>query len=118
MNEPSFDFIISLKRLEFKGKYNLKTKIAVVLIQGQGDLVGVAENYKARVRLAGKKYQRDGQTYIHFDKILIKIQPGQSKIELKNLFENNPTLGAIGNAFVSENSQSFISDIIPGNLTI
>lgn len=42
MNEPSFDFVISLPRLEFNGKYNLKTKIAVILVQGQGDLVGVA----------------------------------------------------------------------------
>lgn len=64
--------------------------------------------------MAGKKYLKDGQTYVHFDKIQLKIQPGISKIELKNLFDNNPTLGAIGNAFVSENTQSFISEIIPG----
>jgi hypothetical protein len=42
LNEPSFDILISLPQLEFHGKYNLKAKIALVLIQGQGELVGVA----------------------------------------------------------------------------
>lgn len=45
LHEPSFDFILSLPKLEFNGKYQLKTKIAIVLIQGQGDLVGVAGKF-------------------------------------------------------------------------
>lgn len=73
----------------------------------------LTENYKARVRLIGRKYISNGQTYVHFDKIKLNIIPGTSKIELKNLFDNNPTLKTIGNHVVSENSQNFISDIIP-----
>lgn len=44
----------------------------------------------------------------------LKIQPGATKIELKNLFKESPTLGAISNSFVNENSQYFVSDIVPG----
>ena len=43
----------------------------------------------------------------------MKIMIGKSKIELKNLFDNNPTLGLIGNGFISENSEYFVSEIIP-----
>lgn len=43
----------------------------------------------------------------------MKIQIGKSKIELKNLFDNNPTLGLIGNGFINENSEYFVTEIIP-----
>jgi hypothetical protein len=43
----------------------------------------------------------------------MKIQIGKSKIELKNLFDNNPTLGLIGNGFINENSETFVTEIIP-----
>lgn len=44
----------------------------------------------------------------------MKILVGKSKIELKNLFDNNPTLGRIGNGFINENSEYFVTEIIPG----
>lgn len=48
-----------------------------------------------------------------FEKIQLKIMIGKSKIELKNLFDNQPTLGRIGNGFINENSEYFVSEIIP-----
>lgn len=50
---------------------------------------------------------------MHFEKIQLKIIVGKSKIELKNLFDSNPTLGRIGNGFVNENSAYFVTEIIP-----
>lgn len=50
---------------------------------------------------------------MQFEKIQLKILVGKSKIELKNLFDNNPTLGRIGNGFINENTESFVSEIIP-----
>jgi hypothetical protein len=43
----------------------------------------------------------------------MKIIEGQTKFELKNLFDNNPALKAIGTAIVNENSKYFVSDLIP-----
>lgn len=43
----------------------------------------------------------------------MKIVVGKSQIELKNLFDNNPTLGRIGNGFINENSETFVTEIIP-----
>lgn len=118
--------------MEFHGKYNLKAKIALVQIGGQGDLVGVAgksscwklfeskvyenfisDNYRARIRLVGRKYPKNGQTYVHFDKLQMKIIPGKTSFELKNLFDNNLALKSIATAIVNENSQYFVPEIIP-----
>lgn len=43
----------------------------------------------------------------------MKIVIGKSQIELKNLFDSNPTLGLIGNGFINENSEYFVTEIIP-----
>lgn len=77
------------------------------------NLINILEDYKARVKLRGKKYQKNGQTYMHFDKIQLKIIVGRSKLDLKNLFDNNPTLGRISHGFINENSAYFVSEIIP-----
>jgi hypothetical protein len=41
LNEPTFDFIIHLPKLEFKGKYDLKVRIVLVDLAGKGDIYGV-----------------------------------------------------------------------------
>lgn len=41
LKEPSFDFIIHLPRLEFKGKYDMKVRVVLVDLAGKGDIVGV-----------------------------------------------------------------------------
>lgn len=41
LKEPSFDFIIHLPRLEFKGKYDMNVRVVLVDLAGKGDIVGV-----------------------------------------------------------------------------
>ena len=41
LNEPTFDFIIHLPKLEFKGKYDLKVRIVLIDLIGKGDIYGV-----------------------------------------------------------------------------
>lgn len=41
LNEPSFDFIIHLPRIEFRGKYDLKVRVVLVDLVGKGDIIGV-----------------------------------------------------------------------------
>lgn len=78
-------------------------------IQGKGDMDGSFENSRARVKMRANKYQKDGQTYIKFDTFNLKIQIGKNKLNLKNLFNGDPTLGSIGNNFINENSELFLS---------
>lgn len=41
LKEPSFDFIIHLPRLEFKGKYDMNVRVVFVDLKGKGDILGV-----------------------------------------------------------------------------
>lgn len=49
-------------------------------------MLGHMENSRARVKLQAHKYQKNGQTYMKFERLTIKIQIGKNYIELKNLF--------------------------------
>lgn len=65
--------------------------------------------------MRGRKYQRNGQTYLQFDKFYIKIQPVNLKnLQLTNLFQGNQALEEIGNAFINGNSDFFLNDVYPG----
>lgn len=114
LDNATFDFIITIPRLDFVGKYTLKLKILLLDISGKGDMQGTMENSRGRVRMQARKYQKNGQTYIKFDRFNIKIQIGKNKLELKNLFNGDPNLGRIGNQFINENSELFLSEILPG----
>lgn len=114
LDNATFDFIINIPKLEFTGKYTLKIKILVLDINGKGDMDGSFENSRARVKMQAQKYQKNGETFLKFDQFKIKIQVGKNKINLKNLFNGDPSLGRIGNQFINENSELFLAEIIPG----
>lgn len=75
---------------------------------------GSFENARARVKMRAAKYQKNGQTYLKFERFNLKIQIGNNRLNLKNLFNGDPTLGQIGNQFINQNSELFLSEIIPG----
>lgn len=109
-----FDFVILLPKLNYKGKYSLKIKLLLLDIAGKGDVTGTMDNTRARVRLRGVRYQKDGQTFMKFEKFLVKIQVNNSQIHLDNLFNGDPTLGQIGNQFINDNIQLFLDEVTPG----
>ena len=45
MDKLAFDFIVSLPKLDFKGKYALKIKLLLLNIAGKGDVVGSFSEY-------------------------------------------------------------------------
>lgn len=63
--------------------------------------------------MRAKKYNKNGATYLHFEKFLIKIYIGKKTIQLSNLFQGNPGLEQIGNAFINGNSDFFLTDVYP-----
>lgn len=92
----------------------LKVTIAVLDIQGKGDMLGGFENVRARVKMNARKFERDGQMFMKFEKFNLKIQIGKNKLELKNLFNGDPNLGAIGNQvsnILSNNDRELIFNI-------
>lgn len=72
------------------------------------------ENARANVRLTGRTINRDGQDYVKFEELTLKVVVGKARFHLENLFNGDPTLGEVGNQFINENSKLFIDEMIPG----
>lgn len=67
----------------------------------------------ANVRIDGRTVDRDGDKYVKFDSIGLKVNVGRARYYMENLFGGDPTLGALGNQFVNENSKLFVDEMIP-----
>jgi hypothetical protein len=39
-----------------------------------------------KMRITGTRYERDGHTFVKYDKVTIKFQVGKTKVFLDNLF--------------------------------
>lgn len=72
------------------------------------------DNSRGYVRLQGGSKPRDGKNYVYFDQLLVKISVGKSRFHLTNLFNGDPLLGDVTNQFINENSDLFVSEMIPG----
>lgn len=76
-------------------------------------IITISDNMKADVRLRGNIEQIDGKNYLQFEKFDIKIYIEKSHIDLQNLFAQDPLLGRALNEVVNDNSDLFLSEIIP-----
>ncbi|KAG4066492.1 hypothetical protein HA402_007128 [Bradysia odoriphaga] len=110
----TFDFSVFLPKLNFTGNYALKMRLLLFNIQGQGPITGTFYNSRGVVRLRGQRVNRNGGEYISFNQLDVKMEVGKSKLKLDNLFNGDPVLSQVGNAFINENTDLFISELIPG----
>lgn len=63
--------------------------------------------------MKGDKIQKDGEEYLRFDKMKVRIHVGEAKLNLENLFGGDPVLGKVTNDILSDNSELFLNEIRP-----
>jgi len=64
--------------------------------------------------MRGTKYEKNGQSYLRFEKFKITIsRTHKRQIKLSDLFKQSPTLEEVGNAFINQNSEFFLERIYP-----
>uniref|UniRef100_A0A8D8JQR0 Protein takeout n=1 Tax=Culex pipiens TaxID=7175 RepID=A0A8D8JQR0_CULPI len=114
IDKLTFDFNIYLPKLSFRGKYDLKIRLLLLNIAGVGDLKGVLENSRARVKLYCERYDRDGQQYMRVKRLAVKIQIEKGQFDMKDLFNGDPVLSQVGNQFINDNSRLFLDELTPG----
>lgn len=114
IDKLTFDFNIYLPKLSFRGKYDLKIKLLLLNIAGTGDLKGVIENTRARVKLYNERYDKDGQQYMRVKRLAVKIQVEKGQFDMKDLFNGDPVLSQVGNQFINDNSRLFLDELTPG----
>lgn len=62
--------------------------------------------------MKGNIIQQDGQDYLKFDRMKMRISLGIAKLHLGNLFSGG-SLGAITNDIINENTDLFLNEIRP-----
>lgn len=110
----TFDFNVYLPKLSFRGKYDLKIRLLLLNIAGTGDLKGVLENSRARVKLYNERYEKDGRQYMRVKRLAVKIQIEKGQFDMKDLFNGDPVLSQVGNQFINDNSRLFLDELTPG----
>ncbi|EAT47596.1 AAEL001295-PA [Aedes aegypti] len=114
LDKLTFDFNIYLPKLSFRGRYDLKIKLLLLNIAGTGDLKGVLENSRARVKLFCERYDKDGKAFMRAKRLAVKIQIEKGQFDMKDLFNGDATLSQVGNQFINDNSRLFLDELTPG----
>lgn len=65
-------------------------------ITGRGNLKASIVNTKMKMKITGNRYEKNGQTFVKYDKVTIKFQFGKTKVYLNNLFNDKLMLNLIG----------------------
>lgn len=92
---------------------NFIDSFPVLDISGEGDFENLIVYSRMRIKMFGSKYEKNGKIYAKFEKVLVRIQPGKSKIVLKNLFNGDPVLGQVGNQVINQNQELLYDDLVP-----
>ncbi|XP_016975429.1 uncharacterized protein LOC108041887 [Drosophila rhopaloa] len=109
----SYDLWITLPRIDFKGKYSLRLNLLLLDIKGKGNMQGYCENAKASVKMRGSRYLRNGQDYVKFTKMTMRIDFKDFKLNLENLLGDR-ILGDVGNSLINNNQELYLNEIVPG----
>jgi hypothetical protein len=65
------------------------------------------------MKLYGSRYEKHGKMYARFNQTSVKIQPGKAKVLLRNLFNEDPMLGEIGNQVINDNQELLYDYLVP-----
>ncbi|GJQ84868.1 hypothetical protein Trydic_g488 [Trypoxylus dichotomus] len=113
VRKNKFTFKVRLPYLYFQGKYDLDMQILLIKLQGKGPITGNFSNYEFEAVMKGNKILKQGEEYLRFDKMKVRIHVGEAKLNLENLFGGDPVLGKVSNDILSENSELFLNEIRP-----
>ncbi|XP_072935640.1 protein takeout-like [Epargyreus clarus] len=104
---------VRFPHLHFDGQYKVDTRILVLPINGQGNLVADAVKCDADLLLKSQVTTRDGKEYLKFTSMDIDIAIKDYRIRLEGLFNGDKVLGEATNAAIHENRGEFLKTMKP-----
>lgn len=69
-------------------------------------------NYEAQAIMKGDLITKDGDEYLKFEKMKMRINLGKAHLHLGNLFRGS-SLGSVSNDIINQNSELFLNEIRP-----
>ncbi|KAK7864169.1 hypothetical protein R5R35_004084 [Gryllus longicercus] len=108
-----FDFKLLLPKINFLGDYQLRMNILLINIFGKGHITGNFTNYKCDCHLKGNKVIINGEEYLKFDRMGLKLNIGKAKFYMSNLFNGDRLLGEATNRIINENVDLLLAEVLP-----
>lgn len=91
------------KPIVLDGMYDVKGKVIILPITGDGMSKISLENIKAKTNLILKTVVRNGITYYDIKSFILSLTVTKMRIKLENLFKGDKALGNNMNTFLNEN---------------
>ncbi|XP_026675638.1 uncharacterized protein LOC108632641 isoform X2 [Ceratina calcarata] len=108
-----FTFRVLFDKLSFKGKYQIDATVLLLKLRGQGNITGTFTDYASDVLLKADKIQRDNDTYLHFEKMKLKLRIGKTHLQLTNLFGGDNVLSAATHELLNNNNALLLEELTP-----
>ncbi|CAL7939391.1 unnamed protein product [Xylocopa violacea] len=108
-----FNFKVGFDKLTFKGKYQIDATVLLLKLTGQGELTGTFTDYDSDVILKAHKVFRDNDTYLHFERMKIKLKIGKTYLHLSNLFGGDTVLSAATHELLNNNNALLLEELTP-----
>jgi hypothetical protein len=114
LDDLKFDIRVSFPSLEIDCNYDVKIKIFGQSIGVRGDAMVKIDNPGARLVMKGLLYEDNGQQYLKFERLKLKLQPGVvTDLKLSNLFNNDPNFENAAKVFINTSSGFLMANVYP-----
>lgn len=103
-----------INSLKLVGQYSMNGKLLVLPIDGNGNCNITMIDPKVLIEIRGKLFEKDGESYMNTTSFGIDFKPRKAHFYFENLFRNDKKLSVTINAFMNENWQLVVDNLIPG----
>jgi len=99
------------KPVTLDGHYDIKGKIMILPITGEGLSKIMLENLRSKINVYLKTVERNGNTYYEIKEFILKFTVNKMHIKLDNLFNGDKALGNNMNTFLNENWREILGEL-------
>ncbi|XP_044745834.1 protein takeout-like isoform X2 [Coccinella septempunctata] len=103
---------------EFKGSYNIKGRLLLLEVYGEGPFSAKYEKMKMKIDMDVEKYSKNGDTYLKVTKFTMDAEPERAYYQFDNLFDGNKLLGDNINRVLNDNWKQLFDDVIKDYLVV
>lgn len=68
---------------------------------------------KAKIKLTGSRYLKQGVEYLKIDIVNLSVQPSQLKVRFENLFNGQKGLEDVANEVINQNIKTLQDSVLP-----
>ncbi|XP_050541478.1 protein takeout-like [Daktulosphaira vitifoliae] len=101
------------KPMVLDGNYDIKGKVIILPITGNGLSKIVLENFKAKINIYLKTITKNGQVYLEITDLVFRFSTTLMRLKLDNLFKGDKVLGANMNTFLNDNWKEILGELQP-----